>query len=443
MPPRRSARIAAGAAPNCGALAALPSALVLAVFSLLPVDARARCAAVCRAWRAALLEPCLWQYLDLSAACGVTRPVTAALMVAAAARARGSLLTLDISDVLVPPAALLAVVAANAALRELRAADHFRDIQAWPVASVEALLTAAPLLRVANTCIACNLAVACRLLRREGQFERLQMRCLCVFDDGGPPASEADVLALAAAVPSHTSLTELLLQDVMLDTVLKLDAVVEAALTHRLRAVWLAQCGLSAASVPALVRLCSSSTLVDLSFDDDATVLPDVLAAVALGNALRANTSLTELAMHNLGMWRDPAVGTALLGALTGHRSLRVLDVSCMHVPAAHEVAAGAALGALIAANAPALQQLDVSYSSLEDAGLGPLVDALPGNTHLLCLDLRVDLLENDGMSEAFARNRLLPAVRANTSLHELRIELDWESAVAAEALVWRREDAD
>jgi hypothetical protein len=122
MPPRRSARFAADAAPNGGALMALPPALVLVLFSLLPVDARARCAAVCRAWRAALLDPSLWQHLDLSASSGVSRRMTEALMQAAAACAGGTLLTLDVSGcVAVSPAALLAVVTANAAtLLEMR-----------------------------------------------------------------------------------------------------------------------------------------------------------------------------------------------------------------------------------------------------------------------------------------------------------------------------------
>ncbi len=47
---------------------------------------------------------------------------------------------------------------------------------------------------------------------------------------------------------------------------------------------------------------------------------------------------------------------------------------------------------------------------------LGPLFDALPHNTHLHTLDC-------DGaksMSYAFARDRMLPAVRANTSLRRL-----------------------
>jgi hypothetical protein len=155
-----------------------------------------------------------------------------------------------------------------------------------------------------------------------------------------------------------------------------------------------------------------------------------------IADALRTNTTLTELNLEHLGMWRDPAVGTAVLGALTGHRNLRVLSLHNNHVPAAHRAAAGAALGALVAANAPALHELDAAYSWLADEGLGPLMDALPRNTHLRKLLLSEEAY---GMSEAFARDRLLPAVRANASLRYLDTGLDWEGAVEAEALVRQR----
>jgi hypothetical protein len=133
MLPQRDDRLTADVAPDDSALLALPLALVLAVFSLLPVDARARCAAVCRAWHAALLEPSLWRHLDLSAGCGVTRLMTEALLAAAAARAHGSLRTLDVSGCAgVSAESLLVVVTANAgALRELHAGDDSRGWLQW------------------------------------------------------------------------------------------------------------------------------------------------------------------------------------------------------------------------------------------------------------------------------------------------------------------------
>jgi hypothetical protein len=85
-------------------------------------------------------------------------------------------------------------------------------------------------------------------------------------------------------------------------------------------------------------------------------------------------------------------------------------------VVAAHVTAADAALGALVAANAPALTELDVSWNGLSDAALRPLFEALPFNTHLRTLSVVYN-----GTSDAFARDVLLPAVRANTSLRKLR----------------------
>ena len=112
-----------------------------------------------------------------------------------------------------------------------------------------------------------------------------------------------------------------------------------------------------------------------------------------------------------------------MMRALTGHPSLDYVDLSS-HTPP-DQLAAGAALGALIAANAPALKMLDVSHSALGDVGLGRLCDALPRNTHLRRLHIGVN-----GMSADFARHTLLPSVRANTSLRDLDVGTWWGVAL-------------
>jgi hypothetical protein len=53
-------------APAECTFAALPLALALKVFTSLPVDARAVCAAVCPAWSAMLKDRRCWTRLDLS-----------------------------------------------------------------------------------------------------------------------------------------------------------------------------------------------------------------------------------------------------------------------------------------------------------------------------------------------------------------------------------------
>ncbi len=194
-----------------------------------------------------------------------------------------------------------------------------------------------------------------------------------------------------------------------------LDAVVDITLQLRLSYVELYECRLTPASAPALARLLGGNALRTLVVEGEPSHLLDEPAALLLGNALRANTTVTSATFTYVRLFDEPAAAAALLGALTGHRSLRNIDVSCNSVdgPAALAVpAAGAALAALVAANAPALHELSLRSCWLGDAGLAPLVDALPHNTHLRVLDCSVNEL-----SEAFKRDRLLPVVRANAWL--------------------------
>jgi hypothetical protein len=105
-----------------GCLAPLPHALVLFIFSLLPVDQRLRCLEVCKGWYAALHERSLWTRLDMSTTAGLARPATDALLRAAAVRAGGQLQALHLTDCEATDYdALLAVARANAdTLTELR-----------------------------------------------------------------------------------------------------------------------------------------------------------------------------------------------------------------------------------------------------------------------------------------------------------------------------------
>ncbi len=160
-------------------------------------------------------------------------------------------------------------------------------------------------------------------------------------------------------------------------------------------------------------------------------------------NALRACSTLTALTLHNVSLWYAP-VAAALLGALTGHAGLRTLNLSHNWNYETNPAAVGPALGALVAANAPALTELDVSSCDLRVAGLHPLFDALPANTHLRMLDCSGNMLD-----EAFVFDALLPAVRANDSLRQLSCTLQYalpynesiatRALAGAEALVTQR----
>jgi hypothetical protein len=97
MPPRRSARVAEAHERACCALSPLPLGIVLAIFSLLPLDCRLRCLEVCRGWRAVLTaERSLWTRLVMPFSGGAARSGALALLRAAATRAGGQLHTLHV-----------------------------------------------------------------------------------------------------------------------------------------------------------------------------------------------------------------------------------------------------------------------------------------------------------------------------------------------------------
>ena len=77
-------------------LASLTAETLREVLVRLPVDSRARAAAVCRAWRDVLEDSSLWTRLDLSHTSGVEfDALTDAVLQSAAAKARGGLTVLD------------------------------------------------------------------------------------------------------------------------------------------------------------------------------------------------------------------------------------------------------------------------------------------------------------------------------------------------------------
>jgi hypothetical protein len=236
------------------------------------------------------------------------------------------------------------------------------------------------------------------------------------------------------------------LEDVPLDTPAVLDALIDAALARRFSELSLICCSLSPASIPAFVRLLGGGALTHLIISGEQKLL-DAPAAALLADALGANTTLRIFQLDGVLLWDDTEAGFAVMTALTAHPSLQGLFLANNEMHIGNAVAAGAALGALVAANAPALQTMNVSYSPLGDAGLAPLFGALARNTHLHILHC-----EDSAMSDAFARDTFLPAIRANTTLRELAASHWWggeEDGIApaevlqAEALVAARADAD
>jgi hypothetical protein len=422
--------------------AALPPALALKIFAALPADTRLRCAEVCTAWCAAVAERSLWTRLDLSETSGVTHEVTPALLRAAAAKARGALAALDVSGVWLPlydDGVLRAVLSANAAtLRELRCLQG-REQGKVAVPELEALLSAAPQLRVCEADVVLNgVDEARRALRNECVFGLLRMHAAFIS-----LARTAAHAPLFADMATHASLAVLLLYQASFDVPAVLDAFVDAALSlPLLRTVTLQQCHLSPASAPSLARLLGSRTLTALTIQNYYGTLLDAPAAVLLGDALRANATLTSLTLNQTRLWSDHVAAAALLDAVTGHTSLRQLEVAGDAHPLEEDrLHAGTLLGALVAADASALTALDVSSCYVSDEGLRPLFEALPRNSHLRELNCA-----HNNLTDGFARDVLLPAVRDNTSMRTLITHGGYgrqlDAALEAEALVARRSEA-
>ncbi len=175
---------------------------------------------------------------------------------------------------------------------------------------------------------------------------------------------------------------------------------------------------------PVLARLLGCRALKSLRVHGDhAPLLDSPAAAAALCDALRANTRLETLTLNSVRLWHDMDAATALLAALQTLPALRLLHLPYNQTGLPEDsAAAGAALGALIA-HAPALLELDTWSCALELAGLGPIMDALPRARCLRTLRCKFNLMREVGAREAFARARLLPAVRACASLRTLEAD--------------------
>jgi hypothetical protein len=450
MLPRRSARVAAEAERASGAFGVLPPALTLHILCLLPVDARLLAAAVCRGWRAALADRGLWTRLDVSHASGVTRVVRDALLHAAAARAQGTLRSLDVTGCAradLSDAAVLAVARANArTLTELQLRKT-GDLVATP--TLEDWNEAAPRLTCLGIDARCPTSLATALLRNEGvTYAAIRIRAL-TLDDLFDGSNEAEVVAVCGAVAAHTSVRELSLRSFRAAGGLSptaLNALVDAASALRLRALRLARCALGGEGGAALARALRDCGphLTALALKDCVTPQGSPLDApggAALCAALRANSTLARLALVRSGLFRgDGAGGVALLRACVGHASLAALDVAGNEAPAGARAAVGAALAALLAAaGAPALTALDVSCCALRDEGLRPLLGALRASGALRELDVR-----GNRLSARAARAALEPAAARCGALRALRAgghAQECEATRRAEALVAARGD--
>ena len=263
----------------------------------------------------------------------------------------------------------------------------------------------------------------------------------CVDDDDrngavAGPERVAPVTALIADAALQPTLSHFDISDIDAERPQVLGALVDAALARPLRELTIKYC--SPPAPAPLARLLRGGTLASLTLvsTDMSDMQFSEAGAALVAEALRATSALTALDFFDVGLFRrENGIGGILLAALVGHPSLRSLVVSEEY---GKPVVMGTAFAALVAADAPALEVLEATHIRLGDAGLALLVDALPRNRHLRALDISA----ND-MSEQFARERLLPAVRANTGLLELwavsRYEPPYPAQLEAAELVRSR----
>ena len=441
--------IARNIGADAASFASLPLPLARRVFLALPPDARGRACCVCRAWRDVLAEPALWSRLDMSVVSRLDQRHFDSVLQGAAGRAHG-LCQLDFSQQSVSRKMLLPVLTANAgSLRELHlhVVNAHGDSVSTP--TVKAVVAAAPLLRVLTAgYVSCMWEDAPRLLRADPPFALLQLRrSLEVrfedeFNRVGGIARVGPFAAALADVALQPALSRLFVMFAALQPAVVMGALADAALARRLREITFFDCTPPAAA--PLARLLAEGSLSVFDFHssphflDLRTPLFDAAGAALVAHALRMNTTLTKLRLDSQHVCVDMHAAELVLSALEGHLSLRELRLTPGRKAEAAEdrSAFGAALAALIAADAPALHTLNCSCNSLGDAGLEPIVEALALNRHLRELDLR-----GNDMSEAFARERLLPVVRASTTLRELMCAYCglWPAAMEAEELVRSR----
>ena len=194
---------------------ALPRPLLQQCLARLDVDERLLCTEVCRSWRDALNDPTLWTRLQVPRVSprGDGEQRNAALLRAAARRARGGLQFLDVSalpfpiDGVFPEAddatfeALLDVCAANAgSLRELTTVRRGR-ISYLPDVYIGRLLDETPFLETLDTALQMDDGWS-----RPGWLDKpwpaLRVRCLCMISEFG----EAQACVEDACLPHLTTL---------------------------------------------------------------------------------------------------------------------------------------------------------------------------------------------------------------------------------------------
>ena len=405
----------------------LPWDFVALFLLCLPVRTRLRAREVSRGWRALLNEPRFWLVLNFSRGSGVVTRVSPRLLFASGERGRGHVHTLDLTGTEGLSAQRLTQFAAahGDSLRTVKVQES-RPLSADQVTR---FCRSAPLCTL-RCFVRCYPAEALPLLRCEAPCALLHIFKLCVH---GFNINAQAVLDLAAALPSHRGkIKELTVyQTTVYQTPLRDGAVVDGLMRGIAEAgvsnLAIVGCYLTPASLPGLTWLLQAGCLERLDIDNLYNALfeegPDL---TAFCDALRSST-LQMLELESCQLWRDPAAAGELLAALVGHQTLRELSLGynlVTHTPYYNSPpddtrrAAGEQLASLIT-HSSALQKFDLTENHFGEVGMAPIFEALPGSSTLKEL-----LVKYEFLSREFARDVILPAVRANTSLRTLHFKM-------------------
>lgn len=318
------------------------------------------------------------------------------------------------------------------------------------LSDVRKLLEAAPLLEVlhadiefavstpdADVAPSAALAQLAAALRREPPFAPLRVRRLRVADSSAE-CMEA-LASLLLDIPAE--LVHLELAMCSLDTLTSCEALAGALLDLRIPSLVLHECVLQGVSAAPLARVIRGGALAHLAVQGRdvegfaSMQLMAVMAQLMQNLGIATLSPLFELpgsdevmealreckALRTLKLCAcvsSSARFAALLDALRGHETLAELTVE---VPPEAMCADGAAaLGLLVAADAPALRALRIG-SYMDDEALEPLTTALPSNSHLEELGLKACKFE----SAAWVRDSLIPGIAACAPLRELNADYD------------------
>ena len=393
-------------------LSPLPQSAVDAIFLLVPVATRLRCREVSRSWRAHLEERRFWRTIvHHPRSHGLERALSPALLLSAVARAGGQLESLNVwhSAPSIRFDVILAVANANSGALRTLSYNQVTFQEACQLAE------AAPQLHELRFgLVSCSPEQALRLLRGEAPLGSLRARGLTIRRR---PADVVDMAALSVALRANAHPLGSLTWHGRVGEVAALTELCAACVAMKLPHLVFG-CGprLERHHLPALsLLLLPAATLQILTIHNaqhsELFAGPDL---PAFCDALRAS-QLTQLTLACVNLWATTAHATQLLSSLEGHPTLTFLNIYNCHPPTPlAQLSAGASLAALISADS-ALTTLVVESCGLGVGGCFQIFQALRSCRklrHLHCMDVGIDA--------ECAREHILPAVQANTSLVEL-----------------------